>query len=453
MSLFTSDKKKAVAYYRHSAEDKQENSVTIQREHALKFAEQHRLEVVHEEADEGKSGLVANRPGFDALFTNWVLNPEAPDFDYILVYDVSRWGRFQDPNEAGYYEMIAKQHGKQVIYITQGFPTEEESLVRNLQTPIERFMAAEYSRQLSNKVFHGSMKVSEQGYSAGGMAPYGLTRVLLDEQKRPIGPLKRGEHKVIANQRVTFAPANDETTKTIQRIFTLLVDKWYLPEEIAEQLNKEGIPSATGGKWNRSKVIRVLTNEAYIGSRVYNKTWGRLKKKKRPNPREQWVICNNAFEATVDNATFRKAQENLYWLMPSKWKRGSYTIEKVDRTIRRQLDDLLTENGQYADDAKWHAVRYFPLICGVTFFREGVSQWCFLINEAQKQNEFVIAVGVDLYSHDPVDRFFVIPTKDFGVGNYLALSEEDALKAGYSLDRENMEEKVLELCHRVATSY
>ena len=38
-SLFqTKPNKKAVCYYRHSAEDKQENSVFIQREHAQKFA-------------------------------------------------------------------------------------------------------------------------------------------------------------------------------------------------------------------------------------------------------------------------------------------------------------------------------------------------------------------------------------------------------------------------------
>jgi DNA invertase Pin-like site-specific DNA recombinase len=60
--------KKAVAYYRHSAEDKQENSVAIQREHAEKFAAKHNIEIIHEEADEGVSGLIANRPGFQTTF-------------------------------------------------------------------------------------------------------------------------------------------------------------------------------------------------------------------------------------------------------------------------------------------------------------------------------------------------------------------------------------------------
>jgi DNA invertase Pin-like site-specific DNA recombinase len=28
------------------------------------------------------------------------------DFEMILVYDVSRWGRFQDTDESGYYEFL-----------------------------------------------------------------------------------------------------------------------------------------------------------------------------------------------------------------------------------------------------------------------------------------------------------------------------------------------------------
>lgn len=86
----------AVAYFRHSAEDKQENSVAIQRDHATQFAAQYDIEIIHEEADEGETGLLAARPGFKRLFENWILNELARPFKYILVYDVSRWGRFQD---------------------------------------------------------------------------------------------------------------------------------------------------------------------------------------------------------------------------------------------------------------------------------------------------------------------------------------------------------------------
>src|SRR5712672_261426 len=41
------------------------------------------------------------------------------DFDVILVYDVSRWGRFQDVDESAYYEFIRKKAGIQVLYCAE----------------------------------------------------------------------------------------------------------------------------------------------------------------------------------------------------------------------------------------------------------------------------------------------------------------------------------------------
>src|SRR5437016_4203019 len=138
-------RKKAIAYYRHSAEDKQENSVAIQRDHATRFAKQHNIQIIHEEADEGKSGLSADRVGFQNILNNWVFNDRAPPFEYILVYDVSRWGRFQNPDEAAMYQYQCTMRGKKLVFIDRGMPREDQLFATHLQTSIERLMAAEYS--------------------------------------------------------------------------------------------------------------------------------------------------------------------------------------------------------------------------------------------------------------------------------------------------------------------
>ena len=434
--------KKAIAYYRHSAEDKQENSVPIQREHARKFSEQYQLEIIHEEADEGKTGLLATRPGFEKLFNDWILNPDAPQFDYVLVYDVSRWGRFQDQDEAAYYEFRCKQRGKKVIYISRGFPKEEQDLIVHLQTSIERYMAAEYSRQLSEKVFYGCMKVSEQGYSAGGTSCYGMTRLLLDANKKPIKTLKRGEWKSLSNERVTFAPANDENTEAVKEMFALLVKKWHTPKEIAGILNERQIPSASGGLWNSQKVIHVLTNETYTGSRIYNKTWGRLKQKMRQNPRNEWVIKPNAFDAVVESDVFREAQEHLYWLLDSKWKRGIYAINRVRRLIREDLRSILLKRGITYDEVE-ETLKKIPIIFGVRFYHDSTPHWCFLIEEASRNYDFVIGVSVAMDQHEPIDRFFLIPTKDFNIVNFNVFSEADERYGGYKIEQNKVEEKIL----------
>ncbi len=50
----------AVAYYRHSAQDRQENSNPIQREQVREWAEKNGVKIVREFADTGKSSLTAD---------------------------------------------------------------------------------------------------------------------------------------------------------------------------------------------------------------------------------------------------------------------------------------------------------------------------------------------------------------------------------------------------------
>src|SRR4051812_39757654 len=56
---------RAVAYYRHSAQDRQENSVGIQQEQVQQWARENGVIIIHEFADRGKSGLTAE--GRDAF--------------------------------------------------------------------------------------------------------------------------------------------------------------------------------------------------------------------------------------------------------------------------------------------------------------------------------------------------------------------------------------------------
>ena len=270
-----------------------------------------------------------------------------------------------------------------MVYVSRGVFEEEQQLITHLQTSIERYMAVEYSRQLSDKVFHGSVKVSEQGYSAGGMSCYGLVRALLDVTKQPIKTLIRGEWKSLSNGRVTFAPANDDTTKVVRDMFSLLIENWRTPNEIAELLNVRGVPSAAGGMWNAQKVLRVLMNEAYVGTRLYNKTWGRLRQKVRKNPRRDWIVRPGAFPATVQDQLFVEAQERLYWLRPSHWRRGIQLTNKVKRLIAQDIKALLLDRGATEQDANRN-VNAASLTFGVRFNRDSLAHWCFVIEERLK---------------------------------------------------------------------
>lgn len=441
MLISTPDRKKAIAYYRHSAEDKQENSVPIQREHAIKFANEHNIEIIYEAADEGETGLTSDREGFESLFNNFISNPDAPKFDYVLVYDVTRWGRWQNLNAPAHYEFLFEEKGKKVVYVSRGFPKEGQQLISHLQTSIERYMAAEYSRQLSEKVFYGCVKVSEQGYSAGGLPAYGMSRLLLDANKKPLKKLKKGEWKSISNERVTFTPAEDETTEAVKKMFDLLVERWGSPKSIAETLNLEGIPTAMGRQWKPQGVLRILTNEVYTGTRIYNKTWGRLKQKTRKNPRSEWVIQPNAFPHVVSPGVFRSAQEHLYWLMPSKWRKGIYATRKATRNLHGEITSLLQKKGLAIDEID-SLIRKLPVVLGVCFYIDSVAHWCFVATEKMKNYKYILGVSLAIDQKEPVDKFFWIPTDNFGNANFILFSETDECYKEYFLNVSAVEDKV-----------
>lgn len=93
---------RAAEYVRMST-DHQKYSTENQADAIRQYAESRGFEIVRTYADEGKSGLRVD--GRDALkrLIDDVQSGNA-DFATILVYDVSRWGRFQDADESAYYE-------------------------------------------------------------------------------------------------------------------------------------------------------------------------------------------------------------------------------------------------------------------------------------------------------------------------------------------------------------
>lgn len=300
---------RAVAYYRHSAQDRQENSVAIQQEQVRQWAAANGIEIIHEFADRGKSGLTAEgRDGFNDMMENWVKRRR--DFSMVLCLDVSRWGRFQDIDLSATYSAECKRHGKEVIYTTIGKRRDGDQFYP-LVIQFERLRSAQYSRELSEKVFRGCVKISQQGYWAGGKPPYGLARLLLDEAKSPLHVLAPGQRKSIQNQRVTLAWGDQGQVATIQRIFSEFTESLRKLNDIADGLNRDGIKSPGGGLWDGSKVRRILVNELYIGTLVYNRTSQKLKTPTRHNPKGEWIRTPTAFDPIVEQTIFQHAQSVL----------------------------------------------------------------------------------------------------------------------------------------------
>jgi DNA invertase Pin-like site-specific DNA recombinase len=296
---------RAAAYVRMSTEH-QQYSTHNQRDVINEYAARRSMEIVQIYSDEGKSGL--NIQGRDSL-AQLIADVQAgrAAFSCILVYDVSRWGRFQDADESAYYEYICKRAGIVVHYCAEQFEN-DGSPVATIVKGVKRAMAGEYSRELSSKVFQGACRLVQMGYRQGGTAGFGLRRMLIDQSGQQKGVLKIGEQKSIQTDRVVLVPGPDEEVATVRWMYAAFVDEAKNEREIADLLNQRGVRTDFGRAWTRGTVHEVLTNEKYIGNNLYHRTSFKLKLKHVVNPRERWIRAEVVFQPIIEPTQFFTAQ-------------------------------------------------------------------------------------------------------------------------------------------------
>jgi DNA invertase Pin-like site-specific DNA recombinase len=296
----------AAAQYVRMSTEHQQYSTSNQEDVIREYAERRGYSIVRTYADEGKSGLnVAGRDALRRLIAD--VQSVNPGFAAILVYDVSRWGRFQDADESAYYEYLCRRAGIDVHYCAEQFENDGGPTSTIIKS-VKRAMAGEYSRELSSKVFKGQCRLIELGYRQGGMAGYGLRRMLINQLGEQKGTLARGECKALQTDRVILVPGPDEELRVVRRIYDDFTKKAKHEAEIAADLNAEGLATDLGRPWTRETVLQVLTNEKYIGNNVFNRTSFKLKKKHVWNAPDMWVRADGAFEAIVSNEAFYTAQ-------------------------------------------------------------------------------------------------------------------------------------------------
>lgn len=295
---------RAAAYVRMST-DHQEISPEVQLDGIRSYADGRGFRLVRVYEDAGRSGLtIDGRAALKRLMSDVVAG--RADFEAILVYDISRWGRFQDADEGAYHEHVCRRAGIAVHYCAEQFDN-DGSVGSTLLKSVKRIMAGEYSRELSVKVFAGQCRLVERGFRQGGMPGYGLRRILLDEKGASKAPLARGDRKSLQTDRVVLVPGPEEEVETVRRMYRQFVGG--MPErQIAAGLNAEGLATDLGRPWTRGTVHQVLTNPKYLGDNVYNRVSNKLKRKRVVNAPSLWVVAKAAFTPLVEESVFERAQ-------------------------------------------------------------------------------------------------------------------------------------------------
>ncbi len=286
--------------------DHQQYSTTNQKVAIAAYAAARDVEIVATYEDAGKSGLtLSGRPALRQLIADVAAGQDL--FELVLVYDVSRWGRFQDADESAHLEYLCRLSGVSVEYCAEPFSNDGTPFA-SICKVVKRALAAEYSRELSNKVYIGKRRLIELGFWQAGCPGYGLRRCLVDASGARKQLLAYGERKSIATDRTILVPGPPEEIAVVQRIYKDYIGgmgSW----SIAHALNREGLRSESGSRWSEASVKRVLTLEKYVGDSVWGRQSAKLRTAHRNTDPSTWARCPGAFEAVVSRELFDKAQK------------------------------------------------------------------------------------------------------------------------------------------------
>jgi DNA invertase Pin-like site-specific DNA recombinase len=323
----------AAQYLRMSTEH-QQYSTENQAIAIENYAVAHGFEIVQTYLDTAKSGVVLrHRTGLQRLLQDVVKK----DCRYraILVYDVSRWGRFQDTDEAAHHEFVCKSAGIPVHYCEETFAN-DGSMPSLIMKALKRTMAGEYSRELGSKVLAGQRRLAQLGFKQGGRAGYGLRRVLVAPDRTPKQTLAFGERKSVATDRVILEPGRPHEVECVRAIFRMLIEEGRPVYSIARELNRRGVPYTDLSQWDYQAVINILTHPKYAGCHVFGRTASRLYTRAVKKAKADWILTPAAFAPVVDLKTFDCAQQML----------RSRTHNKSDDQILNELRALLRREGR-----------------------------------------------------------------------------------------------------------
>jgi site-specific DNA recombinase len=322
----------AAIYARYSSDLQRDTSLEDQIAVGKRHATERKWSVLtdHIYTDAGISGAsIQNRPGVQRLLAAAAHQPKP--FDVLLVDDSSRIAR--DIADAIRVMQQLKFLGIRVIYISQGIDSESEQA--DALVAVHGLIDSLYLKELAKKVKRGLAGQMDRGFSTGGRQ-YGYRKIVVPDDS---GKKDAQGHPMSIGTRIEVNPS--EAT-VIRRMFEWAAEGVGLTS-IVERLNAEGIPAASGKRWSKTPVSRILKNERYLGKQIWGQQSvehepGTGRRIKRDNPRTEWRI--------EERPDLRIVSDDL-------WERAQRTRAAVREAV------ALKRNLAQGKDARFHSPHLF----------------------------------------------------------------------------------------------
>lgn len=348
--------------------DKEEASLEIQTKDMLEEVnnrkDEWRLYDVYGEAVSGGLSFENRNRGADLL-----RDAREGKFNLVLIWDNDRLGRDREGMASQLFRSEMRRLGIQVYSLHQPQilkdPIEfKEDPYDDGQILMEKIQDWQ-SASTINKFVHRSIRGKLERATRGEFLTspnYGFKLEIVKQEN--------GEPLVRRDGRVVFKRVIDKD----ERPYVIRVYKEYVFEgksmnEIRDGLNRDGVPTRKGRRWERAMVDRILTNPVYYGCLIYNKHFRRktsLSGKCRwgMNPEDKWIVVepeNTEIEPIIDKEVFDKAQV----IRKAKLKLGAVAVyndylfsglakcgicqskmysRKVESRYRRKTDGVKTKS-------------------------------------------------------------------------------------------------------------
>ena len=224
-------------------------------------------------SDRGVSGaFIQNREGIQSLLQEI----ETGTISAVLTEDLDRLSRSQ--SDIACIFSLTEYHGVELRTVMDG------GRINDFHVGMKGTMSALELKKIAERTLRGQTGNIKAGRAAGGL-PYGY-EINPYNQK---GELEAGHRRIVPEQ-----------AEIVKRIYQDYLDG-KTANKIVHELNREGVPSPRGGKWNAStitghwgRINGILQNPVYKGVYLWNRNnWNKHpvsgRRVWRPNNADSWV--------------------------------------------------------------------------------------------------------------------------------------------------------------------
>jgi recombinase len=202
---------------------------------------------------------------------------------------------------------------------------------------LKRVMAAEFSRELSEKTTSAMSRMVRDGLWPGAMPGYGLRRLLASDDRTPKCQMRFGERKNLRTDRTLIVPGPPEELAIVREIFRLYTQEKKSFLHISGRLNALNIPRVCNDsyvRWTYQAVRQIILNDKYTGSLIWGRCTQKLRSQYRPVPKENWIVVANAFTPVVDRDTFEVALS--IWSRKTRRLSNEQVLERLRLLLKKK---------------------------------------------------------------------------------------------------------------------